>query len=58
MSEELEAYKAIAPSVETALGQIEEWVAILAAEIGVAGTAKLLRRIAVEVEGLPTGLVQ
>ncbi len=46
------------PQVEAALGQIEEWTAILAVQVGVALTAKLLRRIAEEVEGLPAETLQ
>ncbi len=48
----------VPPQVEAALSQIEEWVAILAVEIGTAVTAKLLRRMAHEVEDLPTALIQ
>ncbi len=46
------------PQVEAALDQIEEWVAILAVEIGTAVTAQLLRRMAVEIEDLPTVVMQ
>jgi hypothetical protein len=46
------------PQVEAALDQIEEWVAILAVEVGTAVTAKLLRRMAIEIEELPTAVMQ
>lgn len=46
------------PQVEAALDQIEEWTAILAVQVGVALTAKLLRRIADEVEDLPAETLQ
>jgi hypothetical protein len=44
--------------VDAALDQIEEWTAILAVQVGVGLTAKLLRRIADEVERLPAETLQ
>ncbi len=58
MPDESYTQDAMPPQVEAALGQIEEWVAILAVEIGTAVTAKLLRRLALEIEDLPTAVVQ
>ncbi len=58
MLDESDGLTVMPPQVGAALDQIEEWVAILAVEIGAAVTAKLLRQIALEIEELPTVAVQ
>lgn len=58
MPDEAERTFAVSTEVDVALGQIEEWTAILAVNVGVALAAKLLRRIADEVEALPAERLQ
>lgn len=58
MRNSLEQELAAPPQADAALDQIEEWTAILAAHVGVAFTAELLRRMADEVEELPAGTLQ
>ena len=58
MPGEFEQSEPVPSPVQAALDQIEEWTAILAVHAGVALTAKLLRRIADEVEGLPGETLQ
>ena len=58
MLNESDGHDALAPNAEAALGHIEEWAAILAVELGVNVTAKLLRQIAVELESLPGETLQ
>jgi len=53
-----EMFETASPNMELALDQIEEWVAILAVEVGVGCAAKLLRRIAGEIEDLSPGPLQ
>lgn len=57
-ADDLEILRSASPGVETAVDQIEEWAAILALQLGVGQTAKLLRRLAAEVEALPAATVQ